>query len=338
MRARKRRSSAFLNDADKHAPLEVCIFNVGANVNFPILDTTERVFRKVWEMACYSGFLAGREAARLMLPRGKGNIFFTGATASLRGGIGLCGVRQRQVRPARGGAGDGARTGAEEHPCRASRSSIPASTPHGCAQRRIEALGPGGAGQSRSADAAVVGRGVLLAALPAAAAAPGRSSWKSARSARSGSGFQQCCRCFVRPHCEERSDEAIQLVLRVAGLLTWGWSVSISHLPYFAIRGSSRFDDLVCLPDQTHIRSSREATAPGFRLRREGSRGRDHSSLRHLKPCNPSVRPPGSAEADRASADWLWFGCSAWWQDCVVTSLSLRRRASSPLPRSRRHA
>ena len=79
---------SFLNDADKHAPLEVCIFNIGANVNFPILETTERVFRKVWEMACYSGFLAGREAARLMLPRGEGNIFFTGATASLRGGSG----------------------------------------------------------------------------------------------------------------------------------------------------------------------------------------------------------------------------------------------------------
>ena len=81
--------TAFLNDADAHAPLEVCIFNVGANVNFPILDTTERVFRKVWEMACYSGFLAGREAARLMLPRKQGNIFFTGATASLRGGSGF---------------------------------------------------------------------------------------------------------------------------------------------------------------------------------------------------------------------------------------------------------
>ena len=80
--------TAFLAEADRHAPLEVCIFNIGANVNFPILDTTERVFRKVWEMACYSGFLAGREAARLMLPRGKGNIFFTGATASLRGGAG----------------------------------------------------------------------------------------------------------------------------------------------------------------------------------------------------------------------------------------------------------
>jgi NAD(P)-dependent dehydrogenase (short-subunit alcohol dehydrogenase family) len=80
--------TAFLQEADRQAPLEVGIFNVGANVNFPFTDTTERVFRKVWEMACYSGFLAGREAARLMLPRGKGAIFFTGATASMRGGIG----------------------------------------------------------------------------------------------------------------------------------------------------------------------------------------------------------------------------------------------------------
>jgi len=79
---------AFLRAADAHAPLEVCVFNVGANVNFPITETTERVFRKVWEMACYAGFLAGREAARLMLARGKGCIFFTGATASMRGGIG----------------------------------------------------------------------------------------------------------------------------------------------------------------------------------------------------------------------------------------------------------
>jgi NAD(P)-dependent dehydrogenase (short-subunit alcohol dehydrogenase family) len=80
--------TAFLQEAEKEAPLEVCVFNIGANVNFPLLETTERVFRKVWEMACYSGFLAGREAARLMLPRGHGAIFFTGATASLRGGIG----------------------------------------------------------------------------------------------------------------------------------------------------------------------------------------------------------------------------------------------------------
>ena len=59
---------AFLAEAEAMAPLDVCIFNVGANVNFPFTETTARVFRKVWEMACYGGFLAGREAAKLMRP------------------------------------------------------------------------------------------------------------------------------------------------------------------------------------------------------------------------------------------------------------------------------
>jgi NAD(P)-dependent dehydrogenase (short-subunit alcohol dehydrogenase family) len=66
-------------------PLEVVVFNIGANVRFGLVETTARVFTKVWEMACFAGFLAGREAARVMLPRGRGSIFFTGATASLRG-------------------------------------------------------------------------------------------------------------------------------------------------------------------------------------------------------------------------------------------------------------
>lgn len=81
--------TAFLGEAEAAAPLEACIFNIGANVNFPILETTSRVFRKVWEMACFSGFLAAREATRHMLPRGRGSIFFTGATAGLRGGVGF---------------------------------------------------------------------------------------------------------------------------------------------------------------------------------------------------------------------------------------------------------
>jgi len=67
------------------APIEACIFNIGANVRFPIAETTARVFFKVWEMACFSGFLAGREAAKAMTPRGRGTIIFTGATASVRG-------------------------------------------------------------------------------------------------------------------------------------------------------------------------------------------------------------------------------------------------------------
>jgi NAD(P)-dependent dehydrogenase (short-subunit alcohol dehydrogenase family) len=67
------------------APVEVCVFNIGANVRFPIAETTARVYFKVWEMACFAGFLAGREAAKRMTPRGRGTILFTGATASVRG-------------------------------------------------------------------------------------------------------------------------------------------------------------------------------------------------------------------------------------------------------------
>lgn len=74
---------------DEVGPLEVVVFNIGGNVNFPIRETTSRVFQKVWEMGCYAGFLAGREAARVMVPRGRGTILFTGATASLRGGSGF---------------------------------------------------------------------------------------------------------------------------------------------------------------------------------------------------------------------------------------------------------
>ena len=66
-------------------PLAVVVFNIGANVRFSITETTAQVFSKVWEMACFAGFLAGREAARVMTPRGRGTILFTGATASIRG-------------------------------------------------------------------------------------------------------------------------------------------------------------------------------------------------------------------------------------------------------------
>jgi NAD(P)-dependent dehydrogenase (short-subunit alcohol dehydrogenase family) len=70
-------------------PIEICLFNAGSNVNKPLLETTEKLFFKAWELACYAGFLVGREAARVMLPRGRGTIFFTGATASIRGSKGF---------------------------------------------------------------------------------------------------------------------------------------------------------------------------------------------------------------------------------------------------------
>src|SRR6185503_989454 len=70
-------------------PIEVCAFNVGGNVRFPIRELTARVYTKVWEMAALAGFLVGREVARVMVPRQRGTILYTGATASLRGGAGF---------------------------------------------------------------------------------------------------------------------------------------------------------------------------------------------------------------------------------------------------------
>ncbi len=77
-------------------PIEVMVFNIGANSPNSILTETARRYTKMWEMACLAGFLTGREVAKRMVTRQqtstdvqgvqpKGTIIFTGATASLRG-------------------------------------------------------------------------------------------------------------------------------------------------------------------------------------------------------------------------------------------------------------
>lgn len=70
-------------------PVEVCVYNAASNVKLPLRETDAKLFYKVWKLACFGGFLAAREAARYMVPRGKGTILFTGATASVRGGDGF---------------------------------------------------------------------------------------------------------------------------------------------------------------------------------------------------------------------------------------------------------
>jgi NAD(P)-dependent dehydrogenase (short-subunit alcohol dehydrogenase family) len=82
--------AAFFDEVERTiGPIEVLVFNIGANVRFPVTETTAQVYSKVWEMAAFAGFLAGREAARVMVPRGRGTMLFTGATASVRGGVGF---------------------------------------------------------------------------------------------------------------------------------------------------------------------------------------------------------------------------------------------------------
>lgn len=70
-------------------PIEVTVFNVGGNVRYGILETSTQVYRKLWEMCAFAGFLVGREVARRMLPRNRGTILFTGASASVRGSSGF---------------------------------------------------------------------------------------------------------------------------------------------------------------------------------------------------------------------------------------------------------
>ena len=72
-------------------PVEVLVFNIGANSPMGILDETVRRYRKIWEMCALAGFITAREAARRMVPRGRGTIIFTGATASLRGSANFAG-------------------------------------------------------------------------------------------------------------------------------------------------------------------------------------------------------------------------------------------------------
>lgn len=78
---------SLFSEVAKSGPIDCVVFNIGANVFSSIEETTSRVFRKIWEMGTFAGFLVGREAAKHM--KDKGTIIFTGATASMRGGSGF---------------------------------------------------------------------------------------------------------------------------------------------------------------------------------------------------------------------------------------------------------
>ena len=89
MRSEQAVQALFAEAEAELGPVEICLFNAGANLKAPLIEIDSRLFFKAWELACYAGFLTGREAARYMVPRNRGTILFTGATASLRGGAGF---------------------------------------------------------------------------------------------------------------------------------------------------------------------------------------------------------------------------------------------------------
>ncbi|AJO79770.1 MULTISPECIES: SDR family oxidoreductase [Pseudomonas] len=89
--ARKEEEVVALIERIEHeiGPIEALVFNIGANVPCSILEETARKYFKIWEMACFSGFLNAREVAKRMVTRKRGTILFTGATAGLRGAAGF---------------------------------------------------------------------------------------------------------------------------------------------------------------------------------------------------------------------------------------------------------
>lgn len=68
----------------REAP-SIVVFNAGINARIPFRDVTAEQFEEFWRVCCLGGFLVGREAARHLVPLGRGTVIFTGASASLRG-------------------------------------------------------------------------------------------------------------------------------------------------------------------------------------------------------------------------------------------------------------
>mmetsp|Transcript_21728 Transcript_21728/g.35864 ORF Transcript_21728/g.35864 Transcript_21728/m.35864 type:complete len:232 (-) Transcript_21728:328-1023(-) len=79
----------FVDSVETAAPITLAVHNIGANVHFKVFDTTERVYRKTWELAALSSLFFAKSIGKRMAERGRGTLIFTGATASTRGAAGF---------------------------------------------------------------------------------------------------------------------------------------------------------------------------------------------------------------------------------------------------------
>jgi len=76
-------------EVEKIGPIEVVLFNLGAQVGGRSLeDTTLKVFELGWQMACFGLFRLAKSVVPLMEERGGGTILVTSATAAVRGNAG----------------------------------------------------------------------------------------------------------------------------------------------------------------------------------------------------------------------------------------------------------
>lgn len=74
---------------DGISPPDLVVFNAGINRPIGFRDVTVEDFEEFWRVCCLGGFIVGREAAKHLVPLGRGTVIFTGASASLRGKAGF---------------------------------------------------------------------------------------------------------------------------------------------------------------------------------------------------------------------------------------------------------
>jgi NAD(P)-dependent dehydrogenase (short-subunit alcohol dehydrogenase family) len=74
-----------MSPGDGRAPADLVVFNAGNNQRIDFRELSATLYEAFWRVGCFAGFLVGREAARRLVPLGRGTVIFTGASASLRG-------------------------------------------------------------------------------------------------------------------------------------------------------------------------------------------------------------------------------------------------------------
>ncbi|MBN9217337.1 MAG: SDR family NAD(P)-dependent oxidoreductase [Mesorhizobium sp.] len=77
--------------ADKAGPLSLVVFNASGRARGPIAELDPEAVRQALLVGAYGGFLVGQQATHRLLAQGSGSIFFTGATASVKGFAGSAG-------------------------------------------------------------------------------------------------------------------------------------------------------------------------------------------------------------------------------------------------------
>lgn len=71
--------------AERFDAPELVVYNASGRVRGPFVDLDPAAVAKALDISAFGGFLVAQQAARRMLPRGEGAIFFTGASASVKG-------------------------------------------------------------------------------------------------------------------------------------------------------------------------------------------------------------------------------------------------------------